>query len=391
MNKTTKNYTRVEPLAAILLFLGATFALIISNTGLNDDYLKYINIPISIRIGEFSLSMPLIKWINDGLMALFFLVLTLEAKFHILEKEFLDKSYLPLAVVSAIGGAIFPALIYCLVTSSSPILTKGWAIPIATDTAFVLGIISFFSHKIPNNVRIFILSLSIIDDVIAVLVLAIFYTPVLHIIPLLAAICFVIALSMLNFLNVRMLLPYILIGIGLWLSLIEAGVHGTLAGVLLGLMIPLHVNSHKRVSYSPLKSLESRLRPLVEFVVLPLFAFFNVHIAFKEITYADFSSLLILGITIGLFLGKPLGIILSSYVCIKLKLFKLPKSFNWQTFFAVSSLCGIGFTFSLFIGLLSFDDSFLIHQMKIGVLIGSLLSGGLGVILLCFVPNRHHK
>lgn len=391
MNKLTKSYTRIEPLAAILLFCGAAFALFISNSGLNDDYLKYINIPISITIGKFSLSMPLIKWINDGLMSLFFLVLTLEAKFHILEKEFLDKSYLPLAVVSAIGGAIFPAFLYFLVTSSYPILTKGWAIPIATDTAFVLGIISFFSNKIPNNVRIFILSLSIIDDVIAVLVLAIFYTPALHVIPLLAAICFIIALSILNFLNVRMLFPYILIGIGLWLALIEAGVHGTLAGVLLGLMVPLHINSHKKVSYSPLKILEARLRPLVEFVVLPLFAFFNVHISFKAITYADFSSLLILGITIGLFLGKPIGIIVSSYACIKLKLFKLPKSFNWSTFFAVSALCGIGFTFSLFIGLLSFEDSYLIHQMKIGVLIGSLLSGGLGVILLYFVPNRHHK
>lgn len=391
MSKITKTYTRVEPLAAILLFFGAVFALIISNTELNDEYLKYINIPISINIGDISFNMPLIKWINDGLMALFFLVLTLEAKFHILEKEFLDKSYLPLAVVSAIGGALFPAFIYLLLTSADPILTKGWAIPIATDTAFVLGIVAIFSHKIPNNVRIFILSLTIIDDVIAILVLAIFYTPELYVLPLFAVVFFIIILGVLNFFNVRLLFPYILIGIGLWLGLIDAGVHGTLAGVLLGLMIPLHVHSKKRGSYSPLKRLESRLRPLVEFVVLPLFAFFNVHISFKEMTYGDFNSLLIMGITVGLFLGKPIGIILSSYVCIKMKLFKLPKSFNWQTFFAVSALCGIGFTFSLFIGLLSFDENHLIHQMKIGVLLGSLLSGGLGMILLRYLPNRHHK
>lgn len=388
MKKLIDTFTRTGPLASTLLFLAAICALIISNTAIKDEYFQYINYPISIQFGEISFSMPLIKFINDGLMALFFLVLTLEAKFHIMEKEFLDKSYLPLAIIGAIGGAIVPALVYYLFTSHDPVILKGWAIPMATDTAFVLGVISFLPHKIPNNVRIFILSLSIIDDVIAVLVIAIFYTPELYIAPLIGAFFFFIGLIILNALNVRMILPYFLIGIGLWFALLDAEVHGTIAGVLVGMLIPLHITSETNAHYSPLKRLESRLRPFVEFIVLPLFAFFNVHIAFSEVEFVDFTSLLTLGIIAGLFVGKPLGIFTSSYICIKLELLKLPQSLKWETLFAISVLCGIGFTFSLFIGLLSFEDTDHLYQMKIGVLLGSLLSGIGGALLLMRVPTR---
>lgn len=346
--KLNETYTRTGPLASALLFLGACCALIISNTAVKDEYFEYINYPLTITIGEFSLSMPLIQFINDGLMALFFLVLTLEAKFHILEKEFLDKSYLPLAIIAAIGGAIVPALMYFFFTSHDPVMLKGWAIPMATDTAFVLGVISFLPKKVPNNVRIFILSLSIIDDVIAVLVLALFYTPHVHIVFLIGAFFFLTGLCLLNLLNVRMVFPYLLIGVGLWFALIEAEVHGTIAGVLVGMLIPLHITSHTNAHYSPLKRFEARLRPIVEFIVLPLFAFFNVHISFTEIELVDFTSLITLGIIAGLFVGKPLGIFIPSYLCVKLKLLKLPQSLKWQTLFAISVLCGIGFTFSLF-------------------------------------------
>lgn len=388
MKKLIDTYTRTGSLASTLLFLAAFCALVISNTAIKEEYFQYINYPITIRFGGIDFSMPLIKFLNDGLMALFFLVLTLEAKFHILEKEFLDKSYLPLAIIGAIGGAIVPAFVYFLFTSHDPLILKGWAIPMATDTAFVLGVISFLPHKIPNNVRIFVLSLSIIDDVIAVLVIALFYTPQLYIMPLIGAFFFIVGLSLLNALNVRMILPYMIIGIGLWVALLDAEVHGTIAGVLVGMFIPLHITTKTNAHYSPLKRLESRLRPIVEFMILPLFAFFNVHIAFSEVEFVDFTSLLTLAIVTGLFVGKPLGIFASSYICIKLKLLKLPQSLKWQTLFAISVLCGIGFTFSLFIGLLSFDDPDLLYQMKIGVLLGSLLSGIIGVLLLRSVPTR---
>jgi len=392
MKLITKKYIHVESLSSILLFLGAFFALCISNTDLNEQYVKLINFPISINFGEYSLNKPLIKWVNDGLMGLFFLVLTLEAKFLFFEEKLIDNSYLPLAVIAAIGGAIMPALIYALFTFSDPILLKGWAIPIATDTALVLGVISFLMHKLPKSIRAFILSLSIIDDIIAVLVLAIFYTSVIHLGPLLLATICILSLTLLNLWNIFRLFPYLFIGMGLWLALIETGIHGTIAGVILGLFIPLHVGSGKHIFESPLKRLESFLHPIVSFAVLPLFTFLNVEISFKEVAYNDFSSLVFMGIIFGLCLGKPLGILISSYVSVKLKFCKFPHGLSWLKYFGVSILCGIGFTFSLFIGSLSFNSDYLINQMKIGVLIGFLLSCFFGaVLLLCTSTHKHNS
>lgn len=390
MQLITKKYIRVESLSSILLFFGALLALCISNTELNEQYVKFVNFPISITLGDYSLAKPLIKWVNDGLMALFFLVLTLEAKFLFFEGELVDKSYLPLAVIAAAGGAIMPALIYTLFTFSDPILMKGWGIPIATDTAFVLGVVYFLLHKLPSNIRIFILSLSIIDDIIAVLVLAIFYTPVIHFIPLLLGAGCIIALALLNFWNINKLFPYVLLGIGLWFALIETGIHGTIAGVILGLFIPLHNDPAQHFLSSPLKRLESFLHPIVSFIVLPLFAFLNVEISFKEVTYDDFSSLVAMGIIAGLCIGKPLGIMLSSYMSVKLKFCKFPHGLSWGKYFGISILCGIGFTFSLFIGVLSFNEEYLINQMKIGVLLGSLLSCFLGTIFLLATSTEEH-
>jgi len=317
-------------------------------------------------------------------------VLTLEAKFLFFEGELVDKSYLPLAVIAATGGAIIPALIYTLFTFSDPVLTKGWGIPIATDTAFVLGVVYFLLHKLPNNIRIFILSLSIIDDIIAVLVLAIFYTPVIHFIPLLLGAICIIVLALLNFWNIRRLFPYLLLGMGLWFALIETGIHGTIAGVILGLFIPLHNDPAQHSLNSPLKRLESFLHPIVSFIVLPLFAFLNAEISFKEVTYDDFSSLVAMGIIAGLCIGKPLGIMLSSYMSVKLRFCKFPHGLSWGKYFGISILCGIGFTFSLFIGVLSFNDEYLINQMKIGVLVGSILSCFLGIVLLLCTSTQEH-
>ncbi len=379
---TLRSYISIESASAILLFVGAVLALCISNTPLYDEYVSLINLPISFSIGELTLSKSLIKWINDGFMALYFLLLTLETKFHLLEGNLIDKSHIKLATIAACGGVLMPAIIYYGFAYADPVLAKGWAIPIATDTAFVLGALSFFKTKIPISARIFVVFLSIIDDVIAISILAVFYTSTLHFFPLLISCVFLAFLGTLNFFNVRSLSPYIFIGFFLWFSIIETGIHGTIAGVLVALFIPLRIRRNTHRFPSPLKKLERILHPFVSFIILPIFAFLNTEISFKEINFNDLFSPITLGIISGLFLGKQIGIILSSFVFLKFSKANLPYGLNWSAFWAIGMLCGIGFTFSLFIGLLSFDNPVLINQMKLGVIIGSVFSAVVGMILL---------
>jgi len=383
-------YITIESTSAILLFVGAALALWISNTGLYDEYVMLIHLPIGISIGDLTLAKPLIKWVNDGLMALFFLLLMLEIKFHLLEGDLVDKSHVKLATIASCGGVIIPVITYYCFTYSNPVFSRGWAIPIATDTAFVLGVLSFFKNKIPISARIFVVFLSIIDDVIAIIVLAVFYTPSLHFIPLLASSVLLVLLGALNLLNVRYLFPYILIGIGLWFGIVETGIHGTIAGVLLALFIPLRIQADDHSFHSPLKKLEQFLHPLVAFIILPIFAFLNAGISFKEINFNDLFSPVTLGIVGGLFIGKQIGITLSAFIFLKLIKAKLPYGLSWSTFCAIGMLCGIGFTLSLFIGLLSFEDPLLINHMKLGVILGSLVSALGGMILLTRTPHYPH-
>lgn len=381
MNKL-KEYFSIESVSALLLFCGTFLALIISNTELNDEYNNLINLPISISVGELTLSKSLIKWVNDGLMALFFLLLTLETKYYLLSEDLIDKDHIWLAVIAALGGIVIPAMVYFSFTYHDALLSKGWAIPIATDTAFVLGILSFFKRKISINTRVFVVFLSIVDDVIAVMILATFYTPSFHFTPFLISLLLLSFLGLLNLLNVRYLFPYMLIGVFLWLSIIEAGVHGTIAGVLVGIFVPLHIKDDVRDFHSPLKRLEHALHPTVAFFILPVFAFLNVEISFNEISTDDLFSSVALGIICALFLGKQIGITLSSFLFLKIRKKKLPFGLTWLSFLSIASLCGIGFTFSLFIGLISFDDPTLVNQMKLGVLLGSILSALFGASLL---------
>lgn len=382
-----KTYMTIESISGLLLFLGALLALGLSNSPLYEEYLSIIHLPISLTLGDLTIGKPLIKWVNDGLMALFFLVLMLEVKYHLLDGTLLEKAHLKLAICAALGGVIFPALLYYGFTFSDDQFSKGWAIPAATDTAFVLGIVSFFRRKIPLSVRLFIIWISIIDDVIAVNILAIFYTPTLNIAPLFVTLLFLGILGVLNILKVRSLWLYILTGVGLWFSIIEAGVHGTIAGVLVALFIPMRVQSIDHRFHSPLKKLEHYLHPFVALFVLPLFAFLNSEIAFNEIHSHDLFSKVTLGIIFGLFFGKQIGVFLMSYLFLKFNKLRLPYGLSWHTYYAISVLCGIGFTFSLFIGLISFDNTFLENQMKLGVFIGSLLSAVFGIILLYFAPS----
>lgn len=390
MKNRIEEFMTVESISGLFLFLGVTLALCVSNTELYDEYQALVNLPIRIQIGNFTLDKPLIKWVNDGLMALFFLVLTLEAKFHVLEGELSSPSNIKLACLAALGGVVVPAILYCVFTYSHPDHIKGWAIPIATDTAFVLGILSFFKNKVPLNTRLFVVALSIIDDIIAVIILAAFYTESLQIIPLLIAIILISFLVIANLIKVEKLSPYLLIGLGLWLALIEAGVHGTIAGVLVGLCVPTHIKKEDCKPTSPLKKLEHFLHPFVALIVLPLFAFLNSEISFKELGFNDFYSPITLGVFFGLFIGKQLGIMAFSFIAIIAGTCKLPNGITWKTYYGISILCGIGFTFSLFIGLLSFEEVNLVNQMKLGVILGSAVSAIGGISLLLSAPLLPH-
>ncbi|MGV8948369.1 MAG: Na+/H+ antiporter NhaA [Candidatus Paracaedibacter sp.] len=382
-----EQFIHLEVLGGLLLFAGFLLALVVSNTELYDEYQSLIKLPISIKIGDFSINKPLLKWVNDGLMALFFLLLTLEIKFHCLEGEFTSRATLRLPIIAAIGGATVPAIIYYLFNYSEPTYLQGWAIPIATDTAFTLAVLSFLKHKLPVSAKIFTIALSILDDLIAILVISLFYTDSLFIIPLLIAIICIFILATLNFMNVGKFSPYLIIGVILWLALVEAGIHGTIAGVIIGLSIPMRVLDHHNKLTSPLKKLEHSLHPAVALIILPLFAFLNCEIPFKELSMTDLFSNITLGTVAGLFIGKQFGIMALSFLAVKLGICRLPVNISWRTYYGISVLCGIGFTFSLFIGLLSFDHSSLLNQMKLGVVLGSFLSAGIGVLILRRLPS----
>ncbi|MBW8310163.1 MAG: Na+/H+ antiporter NhaA [Candidatus Paracaedibacteraceae bacterium] len=382
MKKRTDSFINLEVLSGILLFISMILALCVSNTELYDEYQALAKLPIGLSIGKFTLSKSLLKWVNDGLMALFFLILTLEAKYHCLEGDYSSFKSLRLPLICAIGGVIVPISVYLLTTSPQEDFMKGWAVPIATDTAFILAILAIFIPHTPTSVRLFVVAFSIIDDVIAVLILAFFYTPFIQLIPLLVSIICVLGLAVLNKSNLSKLWPYITIGIILWIGLTETGIHGTLAGVILGCFIPVRTDSKIDISCSPLKRLEHYLHPFVALTVLPLFAFLNSEIAFNEISWNDFFAPITKGIFLGLFIGKQLGVMAFAYIGTKFNLCKLPSNISWKMFYGISLLVGIGFTFSLFIGVLSFEDSTHINQMKLGVMLGSFISAIAGIAML---------
>lgn len=388
MLQRMRHFIQVESLSGLILFASAILALIVSNTELQDEYLDLVHLPISIRVGAFELDKFLIKWVNDGLMALFFLILTLEAKFHLLAEDRQARANLPLAACAAVGGVLGPVVCYLWLAGGDPAFSVGWAIPIATDTAFVLGILSFLSNKVPTTARIFILHLSIVDDVIAVLCLALFYTPDLQVLPLLAAGGLSVVLGVLNRLRVHRLSLYLCVGAALWVALMESGVHGTLAGVILGIFVPNKIQIGNRV-LTPAKNLEKRLHPFVAFIVLPLFAFLNSGISLRDMNWEDLSSPLTLGVTLGLLVGKQLGIMLGTWIYLVSHRRRLPHGLGWQQFYGLSVLCGVGFTFSLFIGVLSFQDLHLVHQAKMGVMLGSGLAALWGTFILVCCPNAH--
>ncbi|MCP5369516.1 MAG: Na+/H+ antiporter NhaA [Rickettsiaceae bacterium] len=382
MQKFTRIHIRKDIISALLLLFSVIAALIISNNDFTLNYYRYfINYKFTLGYGELTLDKSVLKFVNDGLMAIFFFLIGLEMKHHLVEGEFKAKNSLILPINTAIGGFVIPALCYIVFNYESPVERAGWAIPVATDTAFVLGILSLVGGKISNSTKIFVLGLSIVDDVLAITVLAVFYTPHLDLFYLLLCIIPLCCLLFLNRTKSPRQFLYYLGGLILWFMIIKSGIHGTIAGVILALFIPATVESNGNI-ISFIKENENSVHSVVAFFVLPVFAFVNCELPFNELSIEDFFSSVTIGCFIGLFIGKPLGIFGAMMLSVTFYNVTLPKNCTKLQFLGVAWLCGIGFTLSLFIGLLAFDGILLENQMKLGVLFASLLSAIIGAAII---------
>jgi NhaA family Na+:H+ antiporter len=379
--KAIREFFKLESAGSVLLLIAAFLAMLIANSPLSPFYDSLLNIPLEVRAGDFEIAKPLLLWINDGLMALFFLLVGLELKREVLEGELSKPSQIVLPAIGALGGMSIPALIYVFFNRNDPVALNGWAIPAATDIAFALGILASLGKRVPASLKIFLLTLAIFDDLGAILIIAIFYTSDLSLFSLLLAAAFVLALFALNRRGVRSIAAYILIGIALWVAVLKSGVHATLAGVLLALFIPHRAKADKP---SLLKRLEHDLHPAVAFGILPIFAFANAGLPLAGLTLGTFLSPISLGLILGLFLGNQIGIFGFTWLAIKLGWARLPKSVRWIHMYGISFVCGIGFTMSLFISSLAFEHSGTDYGsiVRLGILTGSLLSALCGYLIL---------
>ncbi|MBN8827538.1 MAG: Na+/H+ antiporter NhaA [Sphingobacteriia bacterium] len=384
MKLLTKAQINADSFSALLLFISLLSAFLISNSSLYPLYQELIDLKISIEVGELNLSKSLLKWVNDGLMAIFFFLLGLEMKYHLTDGEFKDKKTLLLPFIAAISGFIFPVGLYLLFNYKDQETIKGWAVPIATDTAFVLAILTLFKDRISNSAKVFIIGLSIIDDVLAVITLALFFTPNLNFLPLIYTIFPISFILLLAYFKVTEKSLYYISGIILWFLTIKAGVHGTIAGIVTALLIPTVIKEKGESKVYLVKEMEMSFHKFVAYFVLPLFAFVNSELPLKELSLNDFFSTITLGIFVGLIIGKSLGIYLSSYALIKMKICNLPDDTNYLQYFALSVAGGMGFTLSLFIGLQAFSSEPLINQMKLGVILASIVSALTTFIILKF-------
>jgi len=374
--KTIREFLKLESSAGILLMIATAFALIMKNSDFANLYDGFLSLPMSINCGEMVLDKTLLMWINDGLMAIFFLLVGLEIKREVLEGHLSSRKLISLPAIAALGGVIVPAIIYCLINFNNKEALHGWAIPSVTDIAFSLGVIQLLGKRVPEQLKITLLAIAIMDDLAAIVIIALFYGHGLFLTPLLMA-CGVIALLViLNFKKVTHTGIYIICGLFLWFFLLQSGIHATLSGVILAMFIPL------KVEKSSFRDLEHNLHPYVVYFILPLFAFANAGVSVEGLTIQTIVNPVTLGIVAGLFLGKQLGVMLFTYLGDKLNLCELPKGITWRNYYGMAVLTGIGFTMSLFIGTLGFADAEHQDYVRIGVIAGSVLSAVFGYMFL---------
>ncbi|HGJ5882430.1 Na+/H+ antiporter NhaA [Arsenophonus sp.] len=379
MTAIIRQFLKLEAASGVLLIIAAILALIMANTPLQGIYQQFLNIPIAVKISVLDIDKPFLLWINDGLMAIFFLVVGLEVKRELIEGSLAGRDKAIFPAVAAVGGMLLPALVYLFFNSNDEIARQGWAIPAATDIAFALGIMALLGKRVPTELKVFLLALAIIDDLGVILIIALFYTKSVSIMALGLAMLSLLVLIWMNWRKVENTSAYLVVGVILWVCILKSGIHATLAGVIVGFLIPLKGGQNN----SPSEQLEHLLHPWVAYLILPLFAFANAGIQLDDVTLTNLASALPIGVALGLLIGKPTGLFLFSWLALKLGVAKLPAKINLKQIFAVSVLCGIGFTMSIFIASLAFEglDNFSTYA-RLGILIGSTLAAILGLLLL---------
>jgi len=381
-----KWFFKLEAASGLVLLISAILALIVSNSTYSEIYFNTLNKYIFIGINNLGLKLSILHWINDALMAIFFFFVTLEIKREFLQGELSNAKQALLPIIAAIGGMVVPALIYIYINFGDSETLNGWAIPSATDIAFSLGVLSLLGRRVPLSLKVFLTALAIIDDLGAIVIIAIFYSGDLSIKYLSLMLLAFIILLIINKFNIRKFLPYLIVGVFLWDFTHNSGIHATIAGVLLAMTIP---HRKKQKDFSLLIKIEHAISPYVAFGIMPLFAFANAGVSLEGLSLASLLDKVPLGILLGLFVGKQIGVFVFSYVSIKLKVAEMPNNSNWFNFYGVGVLTGIGFTMSLFVGNLAFAENMqYMDGVKIGVLTGSLLSTLFGYFLILLTPNK---
>jgi len=389
ISKSFKWFFKLEAASGLVLLFAAIIALYISNSNFSELYFSTLNKYLFIGINNFGLKLSVIHWINDALMAIFFFFVTLEIKREFLQGELSNIKQALLPIIAAVGGMLVPALIYVFINFNNSETLVGWAIPSATDIAFSLGVLSLLGKRVPLSLKVFLTALAIIDDLGAIVIIAIFYSGNLSIKYLILMFLAFILLLAINKFNIKKFLPYLIVGIFLWDFTHNSGIHATIAGVLLAMTIP---HRKKENDFSLLIKVEHAISPYVAFGIMPLFAFANAGVSLEGLSFASLLDKVPLGIVLGLFLGKQLGVFIFSYVSIKLKVAQMPNDTSWYNFYGVGVLTGIGFTMSLFVGNLAFVENMqYMDGVKIGVLTGSLLSTLFGYFLILLTPNKPSK
>ena len=380
LKQSLLNFFKGESAVGVLLIIATVLAMMLSNSVFAKAYENFLDIPVVISIHQFTIAKPLLLWVNDGLMAIFFFMVGMEIKREVLEGSLSHVTKIVVPAFAAIGGMVVPALVYIAFNWDDPIGMQGWAIPMATDIAFALGVLSLLGKRVPAELKIFLLALAIIDDLGAIIVIAVFFGHGLSTSALAVSGFFILVLMLMNWRGVTNNTAYILIGVIVWAAVLKSGVHATIAGVIVGLLIPLRNNQKS------FHELEESLHGPVNYAILPLFAFVNTGVNFSGVSSKDFVDNVTVGITLGLFFGKQVGIFLFSLLAIVLKLGKLPDGMNLWHLYGVAILGGIGFTMSLFIGSLAFecagDVCINMTDERIGILAGSLFSGVMGYLVL---------
>ena len=373
-------FFQLKSAAGILLLAAAIAAILVENSFLSDSYAKLLHTSVSINISDFGVDKDLHHWINDGLMAIFFLLVGLEIKRELVQGHLSTREQFSLPAVAAIGGITIPAIIYIGLNFGNEVTSNGWAIPTATDIAFALGVVTLLGNRVPISLKVTLVAVAIIDDLMAIIIIASFYTSDLSTTYLVFAAISTATLLILNNRKITKLSPYVLVGILLWVFVLKSGIHASLAGVVLAQFIP--INAKNSSDHSPLYKLEHSIEPWVNFMILPIFAFANAGVSFSGMKLNLLWDPVTLGIILGLFFGKQIGVMLFTYIGSLLRICKLPSDVSWAQYYGLSIVTGIGFTMSLFIGSLAFTDPEYQTSVRLGVLIASLFAGVLGYLTL---------